>query len=251
MAPSPRPAAPTLTLAGTTDNAGLGLIVNGGFVILAKNSSTTPAVHAINGNLTINDAVVQLGGTGGDQIADNSNVMVTAAGSFDLHGKNETVNQIALSPDGSGNQSSLANLGSSTSTFGGSVVLMGASIIAASSGNLVVSGVVSGTGPLTILGNDTVTLNGVNTYTGGTVVSGGAVQLGTSTALGSTSGAVSVAGTLDLNGQAVGAYAVSLSGAGVGGNGGSSTVVPPPRAWQGRSPPRSRITRWEEAAISI
>jgi autotransporter-associated beta strand protein len=66
------------------------------------------------------------------------------------------------------------------------------------------------------------TFNGSNSMTGLLrVLSGATLKLGHVFALGATNGATTVesGGTLDLNGQAIGAEAVSLSGTGVGSNG--------------------------------
>jgi autotransporter-associated beta strand protein len=85
----------------------------------------------------------------------------------------------------------------------------------ASSGDLTVSSVISGSHALTI--NNTSTgktiLSGANTYSGGTTLTAGLLQLSGSGTLGSTSGALTVnGGTLDLNAtsQTVG----NLTGAG-------------------------------------
>ena len=76
----------TLTLAGGGDNINLSATVEAGTLVLAKTSSST--VHAIGGSLTINSgAIVQLAGSGGDQIF--TKVAVTNNGIFDLNGQNE------------------------------------------------------------------------------------------------------------------------------------------------------------------
>jgi len=62
----------------------------------------------------------------------------------------------------------------------------------ASSLNQVLSGVISGSGALTLSGSGTLTLSGVNTYSGGTTVSTGVLALGNDNALGS--------GLLTMNG---------------------------------------------------
>ena len=67
---------------------------------------------------------------------------------------------------------------------------------------------------MTKTGAGTWTLSGANTYSGLTTVSNGTLRLGNAAALGTTAGATAVdaGATLDLNGSAVGAEAVTLSG---------------------------------------
>ncbi len=84
-------------------------------------------------------------------------------------------------------------------------------------GNLVLSGVVSGTGGFTVLGSGAgeVVLSGANTYSGNTAINAGTVVLQNSAALGDVSSGTSVASgaTLRLeNNVAVGSEALALSG---------------------------------------
>ena len=79
----------TLTLAGATDNVGMGLNIDSGTVILAKASSSS--VHAVGADgIDINGGTLQLGGTGGDQIYDGGSLDISG-GSFDTNGLSETV----------------------------------------------------------------------------------------------------------------------------------------------------------------
>ncbi|MFO1531078.1 MAG: autotransporter-associated beta strand repeat-containing protein [Kiritimatiellia bacterium] len=78
----------------------------------------------------------------------------------------------------------------------------------------------TGAGTLTKTGLGTWTLTGANTYTGSTTISEGILNIRTSTALGTAAGGVTISNgaTLQLQGPlAVGAEAMSLSGAGAGG----------------------------------
>ncbi len=219
----------TLTLSGSVDNSGLGVIVNSGTLILAKSSSGSPVVHAVgSGGLTINGGMVQLSGTGGDQILDSAAVTINAGGTLDLNGKSESFNSLTL--DGLGAVgavgasliNSLANTSKqdNTSTLTCGVVLTGLANVGGN-GNLVLPGVISGGFLLTKTGNGTLILSGNNTNYGGINVSSGILQLANPSALGDTSAVTTVStnGVLDLNGQTISAYTLDLNGTGIDDNG--------------------------------
>ena len=81
--------------------------------------------------------------------------------------------------------------------------------------------VISGSGTLVKQNSGILTLTGANTYTGTTTVSAGTLIASSATALGTTAGGVVVTSgaTLNINGVAVGAEALTLNGTGDGGNG--------------------------------
>jgi len=70
-------------------------------------------------------------------------------------------------------------------------------------------------------GDGITTLSGTNTYTGLTTISGGTLKLGNASALGTTAGGTSITSgaVLDLNGQTIGAEAVTVNGAGISSGG--------------------------------
>jgi autotransporter-associated beta strand protein len=83
------------------------------------------------------------------------------------------------------------------------------------------SGTISGTASLLKLGSSTLTLSTANSFSGGVTIGGGILKAGNGLALGSTSGTTFITNgrTLDINGINLGAEPVTVSGAGVGGNG--------------------------------
>ena len=180
----------TLTLSGTVDNVGLGLIANSGTVILAKTSDS--GHHAIGGGgLIIGGATVQLGGTGGDQIYDGCSVTINS-GTFDLHAQSETI------PVLTGTGGTILNNGGSASTLnygsGGGTYTYSGIIANGSSGN----------GGLSLIQTSgTYTMSGLNTYSGSTTVNGGILKAGSTQSFGVNS-AVSLANTagvgLDITG---------------------------------------------------
>jgi autotransporter-associated beta strand protein len=218
-----------VTLAGSTDNAFLGLVLSSGSLILNKDSS--PFVHAVGGNVTINPTTtLQIGGTGGDQIY--TRVTVTDNGVLDLNGRSEGFQTLL----GSG-----IVLNNST-TSGGTLILgenMSSTDSATVTNRLMTSTdlplclVKTGAGTLTIAGNDnndhlsaivnsgTLVL-GKNSNVGEhcvggflTINSGAVAQLagtGDNQLDASTNLTVNAGGTFDLNGNT--AIFDGLAGAG-------------------------------------
>ncbi|MDZ7615410.1 MAG: autotransporter-associated beta strand repeat-containing protein [Patescibacteria group bacterium] len=199
----------TLILAGTIDNAGLGVTLDAGTLFLAKTSSS--GVHAIGGStLTINNGtLVRITGTGGDQIYIGGDVQLNN-GTFDLNGNSEGFDRLdglatgTIVNNASGTAVTLTvGQDNSAGTFAG-----------------VIADNTSGTGTLALTktGSGTLTLSGTNTYSGNTTVDGGTLKLGSAMALGTTVGTTTIVSgaVLDLNGQAVGAEALTLSGTGAG-----------------------------------
>lgn len=108
-----------VTLAGNADNVSLGATVNGGTLVLAKNS--TPSVHAIGGVLTVNNGgTARLAGTGGDQIWNGTGVTLNAGGTFDLNGASETINALNGAAGSILTNTNWSSTGELTVTGGGS-----------------------------------------------------------------------------------------------------------------------------------
>ncbi|ACB76811.1 beta strand repeat-containing protein [Opitutus terrae] len=95
-------------------------------------------------------------------------------------------------------------------------------------GNLAITSVISGTNRALIKdgnGAGKLILSGNNTFSGGLYVNNGVAQANSNTALGTGTATVSPGATLEVSGSRTIANALSLSGAGVGGNGALRSVA--------------------------
>jgi autotransporter-associated beta strand protein len=167
----------TLTLSGTADNASLGLTISGGTVILNKASAS--GVHAIGATTTVNNGgKLQLGGTGGDQIYSGVNVTVNSGGVFDANGLSEGMTSLTLNGAGAGSGALINNGAACTITAtAASAFPLGSDTSIGGSGNLTLTGVISGAHALTYIGSGTLVLSSANTYSLGTTISSGTVEV--------------------------------------------------------------------------
>ena len=85
----------------------------------------------------------------------------------------------------------------------------GASVISPTGGSAALSGVLSGTGSVTVLGTGTLALSGANTYAGGTTVAAGTLEISGASALGTGNVFVNAAGTLKGTGRIAGSVTVA------------------------------------------
>jgi fibronectin-binding autotransporter adhesin len=208
----------TVTLGGALDNVSLAATVNSGTLVLAKTS--TSAIHAIEGTLTIAGGTAQLGNTSGDQILNTANVTVTS-GAFDLNAAAETFG--TLSVQGTGISGAGALLTSAASgatgrinsgtgvtltgdaTFGttnsGATLNLNNVVITDGAGTFAITKV--GAGDL-VLGNNGTPANG-NTFDGGVNDNAGTlvVNSGSNGSPGAVTSGPLGTGTLTLNGGAI------------------------------------------------
>ena len=113
----------------------------------------------------------------------------------------------------------------------GSAALNNITVQINGSANVAFNGIIENSGSfangITIANTATTTFAGDNTYSGATTINSGALlKIGSATALGSTltGTTVSAGGVLDMNGQAVGNEAISIS-TGTGGISGSGSLI--------------------------
>jgi len=175
----------TLTINGP-GNMQLGGVISGAASNLTINTTAAGDIitlsnvgNSYNGATTITQGVLLLGASGA--IADGSAVDVTANGTFNMAGFNETIGSLT----GAG----AVSLGAGTLTAGGDGT------------STTYSGVMTGAGGLTKLGAGVMTLSGANTYTGPTTITTGTLQIAVANDRISNSSAVTLgaAGIFDLN----------------------------------------------------
>jgi fibronectin-binding autotransporter adhesin len=188
----------TQTLGGTSDNPSAVARLNTGTLVLAKSSG--PSVHALGANgvgLTIQDGLVQFGGTGGDQLFTQLDVLQNN-GVLDLNGTSEGWDQL------DGTNGVVRNDAAATL----SVMTLGQN-----GGGMTYRGSIhDGAGQVEVVkvGAGTLLLGGTNTYSGPTTISGGVLQV--DGALGT--GAVTLAAGTGLAGFGTVGGPVSIAGGG-------------------------------------
>jgi filamentous hemagglutinin family protein len=206
----------TITTLGGSSSAGTGVVLGsktltlsnasgtysgviggtGGGLTLTAGTQTLSGANTYTGITTVNGGTLALSGSG--SIASSSGVASSGAGVFDVSATTSGATITTL--DGSSSAATGVVLGSKTLTL--------------SNASGTYSGVIGGTGGGLTLTAGTETLSGANTYTGITTINGGTLAIGNATGLGTTAGNTTVASgaTLDLQGVALGAEAVTLNG---------------------------------------
>ena len=189
-----------LTLSGSASNVLAGATVNSGTLILAKTGGAT----ALSGNVTIGDGVgtdtLRLAGS--NQIASTANVSVTSSGVFDLNGNTNTVAKLdgAVGSSVTLGAGNLTVSGASESSYAGTITGTAASVLNK-----------SGTGRLSLSGNNSSFTGNVNLTAGIINVSGTA-----SNVLGTGNLTVSGSGNLEIQGGATLANRMTLNSTGTG-----------------------------------
>ena len=171
----------------------------GGNVTITVDRSTVPVANAgyTLGNLTIGaqTLTVALGATESSGIMTFGNVTMTGASTFTVNNANQL-----LSISGT-----FAN-GGFTPTFNGT-------------GNVTLTGIVSGSGGLTEAGSGNLLLIGDNTYNGTTTVSAGTLAINSSGRIANTSNLLVNGGTFNLGAFNETVGTVTMSSGSIGGSG--------------------------------
>ena len=170
-----------------------GLTKNGAGTLTLSGSST------YSGTTTISDGALRathdnaLGSTA-------AGTTVASGAALELSG-GISIGAEALSLSGTGISSggALRNI-SGNNSYAGAITLAAATLINSDSGNLTLSGIMSGSSALTKNGAGTLTLSATNTYTGGTTINGGTLAFtdNTTSAIGNGTITINNGSTLSL-----------------------------------------------------
>jgi autotransporter-associated beta strand protein len=190
-------------------------------VVGTTGTVTLNASNNYNGTTMVNSNATLLLGNNNALGTTNSGTTVLSGGALDLGGS--AISDEALSVEGSGVSSggAIKNSSATAASFSGAVTLTAATTIAATNGNITLSGAIgqdTGSRNLTKTGSSTLTLSGTsaNTYLGRTTVSGGVLALNKTAGVNAIAGAVSVGSgaqlLLSANNQVADTSAITLSG---------------------------------------
>jgi len=215
----------------TLNASGAGALTLNNNASAAVFTLSTAAANTLNVPLTLSSDLTVSGFAGGSiDLAGNisgsgRNITTSTAGTLILSGTNTYANTTI----GTGTTLQVGNGGTTGSLGSGTIGNNGTLRFNRSdSYGGTLSTVVSGTGGLAVA-SGTLSLGAANTYTGQTTVASGATLVlaagggdGTSGVLGTTAAGtiISSGGVLDLNGQTIGAEALTLNGSGIA-NGGA------------------------------
>ena len=204
-------ASPTMTLySASTVMINGGVLSYSGVTGVDMSANKTATANTVgyftwqgNNTLRLNGSTDTGGGGANYTFANNRGATNYTA--LQLYGTTSISRPITF--DGANGGSLLVN--GATATVSGGVTLNGTVTVTAQGSPSTLTGVITGTGGLTLgaASNGTLTLNSANTYTGDTTVSAGTLQLNNTAALPGT-GNLTVNGWLDLNAQT----AVSVKG---------------------------------------
>jgi len=193
-------------------DAGLGGTADGGIIKTGTNHLRISQSNTYTGGTTISNGDIVMSnatgfGTGTVNVSTGAIAWLwapsalTIANDFILNGSSGNTSYPSICHDGGGG---LVTLNGTITLNGNSEIGLGGT----SGNDMIVNGVISGAGSLTIdeensisgLDDQTTTLNGANTYTGGTIITGGTLKLGNASALAGRALSLSGSGILDLNG---------------------------------------------------
>lgn len=190
----------TLILSGSTDNSGLNMNINGGTVIIEKN--TTSTVHGLGGGTSSvgSGGTLQLSATGNFALYSGCILTVNSGGVLDLNSQSDSMSTLTLSGNGAGIGALISSSTAATSTLttGGSGIVLAAPATIGGSGNITLPSLISGNGPLTHSGAGILTISNNNTYSNGTIIVSGATVMLTNSVNAAGTGLITNSGTLGV-----------------------------------------------------
>ena len=179
-----------------------------GEFVLNQSNDIQGGVTIASGTLTV-AAPGALGASSGVFLGTATNDGSNAVLNISVGG---VTNSAVITANGTG-VNAIQNSSSDKTTLSGPVSLTTGVVLSSttSTGNLVLTGAVSGASTLTVTGPGTVTLSGANNYTGGTTLNGSTLALGNNAALGTGTLSVTASSTIQAASTVSATNAVALS----------------------------------------
>jgi autotransporter-associated beta strand protein len=221
----------SLVMTYTVNSSAISLVADSGLIVTQdapySGDSTTPVIKTGAGEFVLNQSNDIQGGVtiaSGTLTVAAPGALGTSSGVFLGTVTNDgstsvlnisvggVTNSAVITANGTG-VNAIQNSSSDKTTLSGPVSLTTGVVLSSttSTGNLVLTGSVSGASTLTVTGPGTVTLAGVNNYTGGTTLNGSTLALGNNAALGTGTLSVSASSTIQAASTVSASNAVSLS----------------------------------------
>jgi autotransporter-associated beta strand protein len=180
----------TLTVGGdSTPGSFAGSVTGNGTVIKVGGAMQELGLaNTFTGKLNVSSGAIQLAAAA--TTGTPSSITVATGAAFDLNGASVAAGQVTIGGAGIGGSGALINSNLSGGIVSGPVALTSSTTFAGS-GNITLTGTVSGSGGILQNGNNTLTLSSPASFTGGLAISAGTVVM----AAGSTySGGISISG---------------------------------------------------------
>ena len=208
-------AVPAMSINSLTAEGAFKLTLTGGVLMVSNGITIANALDITSGTTLV------IGN--GSSIATTGLVTILSGGALNLNGQNcNFAGGLNIRGTGIGTTGAIINSSGTASSISNNTAMSADSSIGTSSGDITISGVISGGSALTKLGTGKLILSGANSYTGATTISAGVLNIQNTLATGTSAGGVSItSGTaLEMQGNiSVVSETITINGTGIGGAG--------------------------------
>jgi len=169
-----------------------------GSTVVLSSANTYTGATTINANAALKLGVSSATSSSGPLGTTDAGTTVSSGGVLDMNGyslSSSATESLTLNGTGISSSGALINSSGTSSVWAGSIALSSLSAIGGT-GDITISGVISGANDLEKLGSGKLTLSGNNTYTGATKIYAGTLELGAADRISNSSNIRLIGGTL-------------------------------------------------------